>query len=105
METTDFAEMIIPINELKSKLKELQKGLSSEKVTIETGGGMVTVTATANLNFTNIKIEKSLIDMNDPDMLEDLTISAINQTILKCNKKKAELSLVVLGPLSQFLED
>jgi DNA-binding protein, YbaB/EbfC family len=42
---------------------------------------MVTVTATGDLQIKEIKIAKEAIDPDDPDMLADMVLAAVNEAL------------------------
>ena len=63
------------------EMQQAQKELESKSVTAEVGGGMVTVTANGAQRVTAIKIEPSVVDPDDLEMLEDLVISGVNKAL------------------------
>ena len=44
-------------------------------------GGMVTVTATGSGEIKEIKIDPKAIDPDDPEMLEDMVLAAVNEAL------------------------
>jgi DNA-binding YbaB/EbfC family protein len=69
----------------------------SAATTIEgqSGGGVVKVTCTGNLEFAAVKISPDAVDPADVEMLEDLVLAAVRDAVSKVNALNAEL----LGPL------
>ncbi len=59
-------------------LAKALEDLAEAEVTGTSGGGMVTVTVTGQGEFTGIKIKPESVDPDDPTMLEDLVLAAIN---------------------------
>ena len=55
--------------------------LADETVEASAGGGMVTVVATGALQIKEIKIAKEAIDPDDPDMLADMVLAAVNEAL------------------------
>jgi nucleoid-associated protein EbfC len=107
-EPIDFnqiASMLPDMQEISGKMENLQAKLSKELVTAESGGGMVKVTATADMRIKKIDIEKSLITMDDPEMLADLIAAAVNLTIDRCREKSEEVTMAQLGPLGSMLQN
>jgi nucleoid-associated protein EbfC len=60
---------------------EAQKQLANETVEASAGGGMVTVKATGALEITEIKIAPEAIDPDDPELLADMVLAAVNEAI------------------------
>ena len=63
--------------EMQGKMKQLQEEMARRTVEADAGGGMVTATVNGRLEVTAIKIDKSRVDLNDTEMLEDLIVAAI----------------------------
>jgi nucleoid-associated protein EbfC len=77
----DFEDMIKKVQELQSKMGEAQEKLKDLETTAEVGGGMVTVVVNGKQEVKSIKIEKSIINPADIEMLEDLVLSCVNKGI------------------------
>ena len=63
--------------EMQDKMKSMQDELARKQVSADAGGGMVTAVVNGRLEVVKIRIDKSKIDVNDTDMLEDVTVAAI----------------------------
>jgi DNA-binding YbaB/EbfC family protein len=59
--------------------QRLQRELAETVVEASVGGGMVTVKMNGHKQLISVKIEKEAIDPEDPAMLEDLVLSAVNE--------------------------
>jgi DNA-binding YbaB/EbfC family protein len=83
MDTGGFnmADMFGKVMEMRQKMAEAQEKLASKSVTAEAGGGMVTVTANGAQRITSIKVEKTVVDPEDVEMLEDLIIAGVNKAL------------------------
>ncbi|MEA2076582.1 MAG: YbaB/EbfC family nucleoid-associated protein [Candidatus Marinimicrobia bacterium] len=66
--------------EMQKKMEEAQKELEAKEVTGTAGGGMVTVVVTGKKTIKSIKISPEILE-EDPEMLEDLLLAAINQAM------------------------
>ncbi len=82
--------MMAKVQEMQAKMADVQKELAAKTVTGESGGGMVTVTINGRQEITDIRIEKSLLNPEESDMLEDLLISAVNKAIENSQKMAQE---------------
>jgi DNA-binding protein YbaB len=54
-------------------------------VVLSAGGGIVTVTATADMKLTSLTIDPEAVDPEDVGMLEDLVLTAVNAVLAKAN--------------------
>ncbi len=82
--------------EMQSKMTEMQDKLSEMEVTGSSGAGMIEVTLTGKSDVRKIKIDPSLIDPSDPEVLEDLIVAAFNDAKSKVearvNEKMSEMT-------------
>ena len=77
----NIEEMMKRVQELQGKMNEAQEKLKALETTAEVGGGMVAVTITGKQEIKKIKIEKSIVNPADVEMLEDLILSCVNKAI------------------------
>lgn len=77
----NMGDMFGRMMEMQQKMAEAQETLESKSVTAEAGGGMVTVTANGAQRITAIKIEPTVVDPDDLEMLEDLVIAGVNKAL------------------------
>jgi DNA-binding YbaB/EbfC family protein len=59
--------------------ERLQRELAETIVEASVGGGMVTVRLSGHKQLVSVKIEPEAMDPNDPSMLEDLIVAAVNE--------------------------
>ena len=74
-------KMLQQVQQMQEQVAQAQEELANQTVEASAGGGMVTVTATGNLQITEIKIAKEAIDPDDPDMLADMVLAAVNEAL------------------------
>ncbi len=65
--------------QMQAKMSELQTELKNRTVTTSSGGGMVTVTADGQGNVREVKIDPTVVDPTDVEMLEDLVVAAVSE--------------------------
>ncbi len=63
--------------EMQEKMKAMQEELARKQVSADAGGGMVTAVVNGRMEVVKIRIDKSKVDVNDTEMLEDLVVAAI----------------------------
>jgi nucleoid-associated protein EbfC len=66
---------------MQEQTQKAQAELENENVEATAGGGMVTVVANGAGEIRQIKIDPKAIDPNDPEMLEDMILAAVNEAI------------------------
>ncbi len=81
MEGLNMADMFGKMMDMQQKMAQTQEALAQKTVTAEAGGGMVRVSANGLLRITAIKLEPTVLDANDPELLEDLVIAGVNKAL------------------------
>lgn len=76
---------------MQEKMAEAQAALDETQVTGESGGGMVAVTLSAKGDMKALRIDPTMIDPSEPEILEDLILAAHNEARRKAEEKQKEL--------------
>jgi DNA-binding YbaB/EbfC family protein len=89
---------------LQEKLEKTQKELEAKEVIGTSGAGLVNITMTLNGVVKSVKIDKTIINSDESEILEDLVVAAFNDTKSKADKMIAEEMGEASGgiDLSQF---
>jgi DNA-binding YbaB/EbfC family protein len=77
----DMNKLMQQAQEMQEQLAKVQEETANETVEATAGGGMVTVTANGAGEIVEIKIAKEAIDPDDPEMLADLVLAAVNEAL------------------------
>ncbi len=77
----DFNKMMEQVQQMQAQMQQAQEELKNETVQATAGGGMVTVTATGGGEIKEIKIDPKAIDPDDPELLEDTVLAAVNEAL------------------------
>jgi hypothetical protein len=88
--------MMQQIQRLQQQLAEAQAQLAEENVTGTAGGGAVKVTVTGDQKCHSVEISPELLKEADPEMLQDLVLTAFNVALEQSRALAAER----LGPLT-----
>jgi len=96
----DFKSVLAQAQAVQSRLQAMQEELEKLTVTASSGGGMVTVTADGKGQIRSIKIDPSVVDPADVEMLEDLVAAAITEAQRKATAAAAEEMQKATGGLS-----
>jgi nucleoid-associated protein EbfC len=78
--------------QMQEQMQKAQEELATETVEATAGGGMVRVTATGAGDIREVKIDPKAIDPDDPELLEDMVLAAVNEA-LRSAKSLAEAKL------------
>ncbi|HEX9873763.1 MAG TPA: YbaB/EbfC family nucleoid-associated protein [Deferrimonas sp.] len=76
--------------QMQQKMGRLQQELEGREVEASAGGGMVTAVVNGKQQLVSLKIEKSVVDPEDVDMLQDLVVAAVNEAIKKSQEMMQE---------------
>ena len=77
---------------------QMQRQMSSINVEGSAGGGMVRVTVNGQFNVTAVKIETSVVNADEKEMLEDLILAATNDGVRKARELvSSEMSKITGG--------
>jgi len=93
-----FGNLVKEAQKLQAQLEALKQEVAKRKVEASAGGGMVTVEANGNQEILSIKIDREVITPDDPQMLEDLVLAAVNEALRKAREMVAsEMSKLAGG--------
>ena len=88
--------MMEKIQRLQEQLAEAQAKLAEETVSATAGGGAIKVTMTGDQKCKSVVISPELLKDADPEMLQDLVLSAVNLAL----DQSRQLASERLGPLT-----
>lgn len=74
----NLGQMMKQAQEMQSRMAEMQQRLQETEVVGQSGGGMVQVTINGKHEVRAVKIDPSLVDPEDVEVLEDLIAAAVN---------------------------
>jgi nucleoid-associated protein EbfC len=94
----DFSKIFEQAQQMQTRMKEMQAELEKQTVTAAAGGGLVAVEADGKGTITRVKIDPSVADPKDVEMLEDLVLVAVNEAQKKASElAKGEMSKLTGG--------
>ena len=77
----DMNKLLQQVGQMQEQMQKAQEELANETVEATAGGGMVTVIANGAGEIKEIKIDPKAIDPDDPEMLADMVLAAVNEAI------------------------
>ncbi len=85
---------------MQQKMARMQQELEGREVEATAGGGMVTAVVNGKQQVLSLKIEKSVVDPEDVEMLQDLVIAAVNEAVKKSQAMMQEEMSKITGGLN-----
>ncbi len=96
MPQPNMNQMLKQVQKMQADMMKAQEALANETVEASAGGGMVTVTITGDLAVKEIVIDPEAIDPEDPELLQDMVLAAVNEAI----RQAQELAATRMGGLT-----
>jgi nucleoid-associated protein EbfC len=92
----NMQQLLQQAQKMQQEMMAAQEALKDETVEASAGGGMVTVVVSGDLVVKSIKIDPDAIDPDDPEMLADLVLAAVNEAL----RSAQELAASKLGGIT-----
>ena len=91
-------KMMQQAQQMQEQMQQAQEEAANEIVEASAGGGMVTVKATGGGEIVGIEIDPKAIDPDDPELLADMVLAAVNEALRSAN---ALMESKVAGPAAR----
>ena len=95
----DMMKLVQQAQEMQSRLQQIQDGLEAQAVSATSGGGMVTATVDGKGQLRGVKIDPTVVDPSDVEMLEDLVLAAVGEAQKKAQAAAQEQMQQLTGGL------
>jgi nucleoid-associated protein EbfC len=92
----DFMKILQQAQEMQGRFQKIQDELALQTVSGSAGGGMVTVEVTGTGQIKKLKLDPSVVNPADLEMLEDLVVVAISDA----QNKAQQLAKDEMGKLT-----
>lgn len=89
--------MMKKVQKMQADMQKMQEELKTKIVDASVGGGAVTIVMNGEKNVQSVKIDPSVVDTDDMEMLEDLVLSAVNAAGQKVDDMMAQEMSKVTG--------
>lgn len=96
----NMAQMMKQAQKMQKDLAVAQKEVETIEEQASAGGGVVKVTVDGRHDIVAIQIAPEVLEDKDPQMIQDLVMSAVNQANDQIRKKKEERLSAVTGGMS-----
>ncbi len=99
----DLGGLMQQAKEMQEKMQAAQAEIETLEVEGQSGGGAVRVTLSGKTEMRSVKIDPSLIDPEESEVLEDLILAAFNDAKRKLDDAVKEKMAAVAGPFAGML--
>jgi nucleoid-associated protein EbfC len=96
----NFGNLMKQAQEMQTKMQEMQDRLAEVEVPGSAGAGMVTVTMNGKGEMRSVKIDPSLFNSEDSEVVEDLIVAACNDAKAKVETYAQEEMSKITGGLN-----
>ena len=87
---------------MQAKMQEQQAELETKEFTGTAGGGAVTVKMNGKYEVLSVKLNEEVVDPDDVEMLEDLVVAAMNETIRQVQEAGSQNMANLTGGMGLF---
>ncbi|HMD57332.1 MAG TPA: YbaB/EbfC family nucleoid-associated protein [Solirubrobacteraceae bacterium] len=74
-------QMMAQVQKMQHDVEVAQEELRNEVVEASTGGGMVTVKVSGDLQVREVRIDSRAVDPEDVEILADMVLAAVNEAL------------------------
>ena len=79
----NLGNMMKQAQQMQAKMAEMQTKMAEMEVTGISGGGVIQATLNGKFELKRLKLDSSVVDPNDVEVLEDLILAAFNDAKTK----------------------
>lgn len=95
----ELGDLMRKAQEMGETFKAKQAELGARRIPVSVGGGMVKMEFNGKGEALSLQIEKEVLDPNDPAMLQDLVLSAVNLGVKEAQRIQQEEMAKLAGGL------
>ncbi|MBF0251062.1 MAG: YbaB/EbfC family nucleoid-associated protein [Alphaproteobacteria bacterium] len=95
----NLGQMMKQAQQMQARMTEMQDEMEAHEVEGASGGGMVKVRVSGKFDLRKVTIDPTIVDPEDPEMLEDLVAAAFNDAKGKIDAYKQEKMAELTGGL------
>ncbi len=95
----NLGNMMKQAQQMQAKMAEMQERLATIEVEGQSGGGLVKVVLNGKAEMKQVKIDRSLIDPEEIEVLEDLVVAAFADAKAKVESQLQEETARLMGDM------
>lgn len=105
MPQPNMAQMLKQMQKVQADMAAAQEALKDEVIETTAGGGAVKVSIGGDLVVRSIQVAPEAIDPEDPELLADTLVAAVNQAITQAQEVAAKRMDAASGQLGAMGKD
>lgn len=86
----DFSDLMKSVQSMAEQVRDSQTQMKGKIVTGDAGGGMVKAKMNGTGELVGLELDQEVIDPEDPELLADLILAAVNAAQKKVNEIRME---------------
>jgi hypothetical protein len=90
MPQPNMQQMLKQVQKMQAEVARAQEELAAAEVQASSGGGMVSVRVSGALVVKEIRIDPAAIDPDDPELLADMVLAAVNEGLRAAQELAAQ---------------
>jgi DNA-binding YbaB/EbfC family protein len=90
MPQPNMQQMLRQVQKMQADMARAQEELAAAEVAASAGGGMVSVRVSGALVVKEIRIDPAAIDPDDPELLADMVLAAVNEGLRAAQELAAQ---------------
>lgn len=96
----DIGKMMRQVQKAQEDAERIQRELDEARIEATSGGGMVTAVCNGKLEVLDIRVKPEAIDPDDPELLQDMVLAAVQEA----QSKAQEMATEKMGSLTDGLD-
>ena len=92
--------MLKQVQKMQADMAKAQEELKNEIVEASSGGGMVTVKVSGDLEVREVRIDPEAVDPDDAELLQDMVLAAVNEAVRSAQELAATKMNAAAGGLA-----
>ena len=93
-------QMLKQVQKMQADMAKAQEELKNEVVEASSGGGMVTVKVSGDLEVREVRIDPQAVDPEDVELLQDMVLAAVNEGVRAAQELAANKLNAAAGGLA-----
>lgn len=95
-----YGNMMKQIQKMQADMARVEQELAETNIEASAGGGAVKAVVTGKQQLVEIKIDPSVVDPEDVEILEDMVVAAVNEALRQSQELAQSKLAAVTGPLA-----
>ncbi|MDH7578349.1 MAG: YbaB/EbfC family nucleoid-associated protein [Bacillota bacterium] len=95
----NMQKMLKQVQKIQAEMARVQEELGNKTVEASAGGGAVQVVANCHQELVKVKVDPAALDPEDPELLEDLILTAVNEVLKKARETATQEMEKITGDL------